>query len=148
MKESKVTIIWGILDLLTLAWYLIWRVAYGQMPFFYDISKSVENTTAFGIPALVIIPIISIIVYVSFAFSGFFLIRRKKIGAIISYIQTPFRLLTFVPPSVIFITWPLKFIFPNPKAISAIVTFILLILFSEITKVYTVRNCYKYMGFA
>jgi hypothetical protein len=77
--------------------------------------------------------------------SGIFLIRQKRIGAIISYIQTPFRMLAIIPPSIFFATWPLKYIIINPRAIVSICIFVSLVLLSEALKTVSVvmwqRRC-------
>ena len=138
MKKRRIIILWGIFDLLSLGWYLGWRVIHGQIPFYHDILNSIQTTTSFGLPSLSIFTIISLIFYISLAFSGFLLIRHKKNGAILSYIQTPFRIFTFIPPSIFFIIWPLKYLFDNPKSISVIITCVILLFLSETLKIYSV----------
>ena len=101
-------------------------------------TKSVKSSTSFGIPSLSIITFFSLVLYLSLILSGIYLIKHRKAGAILSYIQTPFRLLGLVPPSIFFIIWPLKYIFENPKAISAIITFVVLMLLSEFLKLTSV----------
>jgi hypothetical protein len=76
-------------------------------------------------------------------FSSFYLLKRNKIGAILSYIQTPFRLLAIIPPSIFFIVWPLKYIFDNPETIAAIITAVTLMLLSEIFKLTSVIIWHK-----
>ena len=137
MGKNKIITLWGILDIAYFAWYLIWRLIHGQIPFYFDISKSIASNTPLGISALSL-TIFSLILYISLIFSGIYLIKHNKIGALLSYIQTPFRLLTLIPPSIFFITWPLKYIFGNPQAVSAIITFVVLLLVSEILKLYSV----------
>ena len=138
MGKKRIITLWGIFDLLSLAWYLGWRLLHGQIPFYYDISKSVKTALSFGIPSLSLLSIISLILYISLALSGLLLIQQKKLGVIISYIQTPFRLFTFIPPSIFFIIWPLKYIFDDLKTMYAIITGILLLLLSESLKTYSV----------
>lgn len=70
MKNVKIITAWGILDLLALAWYMGWRSIDGQIPFYHDISKAVETSSSFGCRAFLIVPIIPIVIYVSFVFSG------------------------------------------------------------------------------
>ena len=138
MKYDGIIKIWGVFDLLAIAWYLLWQIIHGQLPFYTDISTSIATAGSLGRYCIVIVPVLSLVIYVSFLFSGSLLIRKKRAGAILSYIQTPFRLLAVVPPSIFYITWPLKFIFKDPKAISAVATLIILLIISEILKVYTV----------
>ena len=134
----KIIVLWGIFDLCSCGWYLGWRLFHGQIPIYYDIAKSIETTKSFGIPSLSIISIFSIVLYFSLIFSGIYLIKQHKVGAVLSYIQCPFRLLALIPPSIFFIIWPLKYIFENPKAISAIITLVVLMLLSESLKLTSV----------
>jgi hypothetical protein len=138
MGKEKIITLCGILDLFTLAWYFGWRLIHGQIPFYQDFSEAIQTITSFGIPSLSITTIISLFLYLSLALSGIFLIRHKKIGAVISYIQTPFRIFSLIPPSIFLIKWPLKYIFDNPKAVSAFITFAILLLLSEAFKAYSV----------
>ena len=143
MRKNKIITLWGIFDLIALTWYLGWRVQNGQIPFYYDVSKSMQNASAFGIPSLSLFSIISLVLYVSLALSGVLLIKQNKYGAVVSYIQTPFRIFTFIPPSIFFIIWPLKYIVDDPKAIFVIITGIILIMLSETLKVYSVTKWQK-----
>jgi hypothetical protein len=98
-----------------------------------------------------VITIFACMLYISLLFSGYYLIKGNKIGAILSYIQTPFRIITFIPPSIFFITWPLKYFFNSEaisanvanfvfdaEAIAAIATFVTLMLLSETLKLYSI----------
>jgi len=135
---KKIITFWGVFDLCSFGWYLGWKLFHGQIPIYYDIAKSIKSTTSFGIPSLSTITFFSLILYLSLILSGVYLIKHHKAGAILSYIQTPFRLLGLVPPSIFFIIWPLKYIFENPKAIFAIITFVVLMLLSESLKLSSV----------
>ena len=139
----KTITLWGILDLCSIGWFIGWRLFHGQIPFFHDITKSVDSTTSFGIPSLSIITVFSLILYVSLIFSGVYLIKHHKVGALLSYVQAPFRILSLIPPSIFFIIWPLKYIFKNPQSFLAISTFFLLLLFSEAFKLYCVIRWHK-----
>jgi hypothetical protein len=135
---KKIITLWGIFDLCSFGWYFGWRLFHGQIPFYYDIAKSIASSTSFGVPSLSLITILSIVLRLSLIVSGIYLIKHHKTCAILSYIQTPFRLLGLVPPSIFFIIWPLKYIFKNPEAISAIITFVVLMLLSETLKLSSV----------
>lgn len=89
----------------------------------------------------------SIALYLACIFRSLFIASEKK-GAILTYFQTPFRLLTLLPPSIFFITWPLKYIFGNPKVPSALITVVVFMLFSEILKLSTVISWHKNTIFA
>lgn len=138
MNIKRIIGIWGILDFCSIGWYLLWRILHGQMPFYADITASVDTARSFEHPSPIIITIISLLLNLTLIYSGCLLYYQKPIAAIVVYIQTPFRLITLIPPSVFFITWPLKYIFNNPKAISAIITFVTLILLSESLKTYSI----------
>lgn len=140
---KKVITLWGVCNLFSVGWYLGWRLIHGQVPFYYDIVKSIRTNTLLGDPSFSIITVFASMLYLSLIFSGVFLIRRHRAGAILSYIQTPFRILTLIPPSIFFIIWPLKYIFEKPDAISAIITGVILLLFSETLKLYSVINWRK-----
>jgi hypothetical protein len=99
----------GILDLASIAWYLSSRLLHGNLPFYPEIAMSIQTGWAFGGSFAAIIPIIttaSVFLYASLVFSGYLLIRLHRIGAVISYVQVPFRILTLIPPSVFFLLWP------------------------------------------
>ena len=144
LNLKKMTILWGIFDICSIGWYVGWRIFYDQIPFYHDIIKSTETTTSFGIPSLVLLSIFSLLLHVSLIFSGVYLIRLRKVGAILSYIQTPFRLLTLIPPSIFFIGWPLKYFVVNPGTISAIGTLVFLVLLTEIFKLWTIIRWHRH----
>ena len=141
MNMRKVIWFWGICDLGSIAWFIGWRIVHKQIPFYHDIIHSHVNATSFGHPLPAVLTYISILFYISLILSGVLLVKRLTLGAILSYIQCPFRLLTFIPPSLFFITWPLKYIIKSPKASleysfthPAIILVIALVLFSETLK--------------
>ncbi len=111
---------------------------HGQIPFYADITASVNTARSFDHPLPIVITIISLLLNLTLIYSGYLLYCQKPIAAKVANIQTPFRLITLIPPSVFFIIWPLKYIFDNPRAISAIITYIILILLSESLKTYSV----------
>jgi hypothetical protein len=84
------------------------------------------------------------LVYASLILSGVYLVKKKKLGAILSYIQTPFRLLFIIPPSIFFILWPLGYFSDKPQIVLGVV----LVLLSEILKVFTVASWQKQLGSA
>ena len=124
---------WGILDILSIFWYIGWNVAHGYIPVLNDIEKVSENIAHFGLPEYMFLSFISVLLYLSPILSGILLVFQKKAGLILSYIQTPFRLILFIPPSIFFILWPLKSIFEIPPLWLGIA----LIIMSETLKVST-----------
>jgi hypothetical protein len=138
IKFSRIIHFWGLCDLGYILWYLIWNVIHARIPFYGDFIKSTETASSLGSQLPIWAAVVTFILYISMLFSGYYLLRQNKISAIICYIQTPFRLLTFIPPSIFFIFWPLKYIFKNPEAISAIITLVVLMLLSESLKLSSV----------
>lgn len=143
MKINRIITIWGILDLCAIGWYVLWRIFHQQMPIFFDVKKSIETAKSFEHFITIVITVLSLILYLSLIPSGILLLKKNKFAAIIAYIQTPFRIITLIPPSVFFITWPLKHIFGDPKAILAIITFLILVMLSELLKIGSVLKWRK-----
>lgn len=140
MKDiNKIIKIWGLFDLCAIVWYVGWRIFHGQIPFISDMQKGIETTSSFGLPSLSVVTIIAAILYLSLIPSGIYLLRQNKIGAIMTYVQTPFRLLTFIPPSIFFLLWPLPYIFKRPSFVVGIA----LLLVSETLKLITVIKWHK-----
>jgi hypothetical protein len=46
---KKIITLWGIFDLCSFGWYFGWRLFHGQIPFYYDIAKSIASSTSFGV---------------------------------------------------------------------------------------------------
>ena len=100
----------GLLDLCSIAWYLSSRLLHGNLSFYPEITMSIRTGTALGGSYAAIVPIVttvSMLLYASLVFSSYHLIRLHRIGAVLAYVQAPFRVLTFMPPSVFFLLWPL-----------------------------------------
>ena len=138
MNLKKITIFWGILDFCSLGWFFLWRIFHGQVPFYSDITTSIDTARSFGHPLPIIITIISLLLNLTLIYSGYLLYMQKLNASKVTYFQTPFRLITLIPPSVFFITWPLKYLFENPRALSAIMTLAILMLLREGLKICTV----------
>jgi hypothetical protein len=148
LTSKKIISLWGILDICSIGWYVGWRIFHAQIPFHHDVIKATETTTSFGIPSLALLTIFSLFLYVSLIFSGVYLIKLHKVGAILSYIQTPFRLLTLIPPSIFFISWPLKYFFSSPGTILAIGNLLFLVLLSEGVKLWSIIRWQRHKAIA
>ena len=133
-RSALIPLFWGLCDLSSLAWYIGWRIYQGQIPFYYDYLQAYMVMRSTGDPMPVLGCAVSILLYLSLAFSGVLLLRKKISGAILSYIQTPFRLLILIPPSLFFIHWPWKYILNKPSFAFGV----FLLIASEIFKVATV----------
>jgi hypothetical protein len=146
--REKIIPFWGIMDLAAIGWYILFNIAKGKIPFYSDIVTAKSTSIAFGLPIPTVFASVSIFLYSTLLVSGFLLIKRNKYGAILSYIQCPFRLLTFIPISIFFLTWPVKYIFGMPTRFddptiqafvqAPIIAFLSLMLLSEIIKTATV----------
>ncbi len=133
-KSKNIAVFWGILDLLCIVWYVGMNIYRGNLPIVHDIVKGSAAIKAFGLPNLIFLSYISALLYVSPILSGVLLILQKKVGLIISYIQTPFRLIMIIPPSIFFILWPLNDSFEKSLLLWLGFT---LVLISEIIKIST-----------
>lgn len=108
IKNKQIAIFWGVLDLLSIAWYVGVNILKGHFPILYDISQGSTTIKTFGFPNLAFLSYVSVLLYLSPVLSGLLLIFQKKVGLIVAYVQTPFRLIMIIPPSIFFILWPLN----------------------------------------
>lgn len=136
IKSDKTIRFWGICDILFFAWYLTNSLIKGNMPIYHDIKQILQTTKSFEHPLPLFIGIPAIVLYLSLPFSGKLLYQLNKKGAIVSYIQTPFRLLLALP-SLFFIYWPISILYEEP-ATSELIFGGVLILFSEAAKLFTI----------
>jgi len=132
-RSAIIPLFWGLCDLGSLIWYVGWRIYLGQFPFYYDLQQTAMIMRSTGDSLPVISCALSTLLYFSLALSGVLLIKKKISGAILGYIQTPFRLLILIPPSLFFIHWPWKYILDRPTFAFGF----FLLLASEIFKVAT-----------
>ena len=143
---KKAIVFWGILDLCSISWYIGVSFFKGGVPFYGDIAMAKNTAVSFGHPLPIILSSIGLVMYVTLIPSGILLVKQNKYGAIISYIQTPFRLLLgFLPPSIFFIHWPVRHIIDVKETSKLILGIIIvsLVLISEIPKLYTVIKWHK-----
>ena len=103
VRGERIVVFWGILDLVWFSYYYPANILKGKVPIVGDLMSAWSNAAAFGtffhfwtltIPYLIL--------FLSLFASGVLLIRKKPAGAIVAYVQTPFRLL-LVTPSISFI---------------------------------------------
>lgn len=139
IHRNKIIIAWGILDICNIAWYIGICIYKFRVPFYSDILLATQSTRNFGFPSLVIISYLYIPIFLSLIWSGILLIKQRTFGAILAYIQTFFRLIAFIPASIFFILWPLKYIFDKPPVILGF----LLVLISEAIKLWTVISWHR-----
>lgn len=148
MNINRAIMFWGLLDIGSIGWYILWNIFHGEIPFYADIISSVELVSAFEHSIPVFITVTSLLLSLTLIPSGYLLIKLKPFASKIVYFQTPFRLITLIPPSVFFITWPLKYIFKEPGVTLAYITFAVLLLLSESLKVVSVVRWRKQMVLA
>ncbi|MBM9616886.1 hypothetical protein JWJ90_21725 [Desulfobulbus rhabdoformis] len=150
--QDKIIRFWGILDLAAIGWYVGFNLVKGEIPFYSDIVTAKSTSISFGAPMPMIIASISLFLYLTLLFSGIFLFKGVKYGALLSYFQCPFRLLALMPISLFFLTWPVKYIFGEPLQVgdsvqsfiqAPIIAFLSLRLLSEILKTTTVIRWHK-----
>ena len=112
----KLIILWGLCDALGFLVYLIGVLSIKQIPIIYEITSFVDNVNSST--ATIQVAILSLLMPVtrfSLVFSSYFLLRNKNMGAIISYVQLPLRVL--VGPPSLFIVWlPIIKIYPELSA--------------------------------
>ena len=103
---DKLLIVWGSLDILSLVGYSAKCIIDNNIPIINDLHLISENLDSFGLISLkYIAPVVVGVLYLSLGISGYFLIKRQKIGIITAYCQTPFRLLAIMPPSISIFLW-------------------------------------------
>lgn len=129
---ERITIFWGGCDLAFFAIYTISSLANGAVPFYSNSIEAINNVKAFGNSwPFFAITLLSLGLYLTIPVSGILLILRKRMGALLAYCQTPFRL-GMVAPSVSFIFWPIGRMGETPLIISVIIAFLV-----EIIKILT-----------
>jgi hypothetical protein len=123
---------WGILDLGFFGWYVGTSLWAGHLPIYSNLRSAGETATSFSSLLPVVIAAVAALLYVSIPMSGAFLCLRKELGAVLAYIQFPFRLALWVP-SLFFIPWLLV---PLDQRI-AFVTGIGVVVFTELLKLWS-----------
>ena len=140
-KTETIVKFWGICDLSFIVIYVATSIIGGRLPVYSDIVAIFTNAESYGSDYIKIFSIVSVILYVSIAYSGWLLWKRDKLGGLIAYIQTPIRIAT-ITPSLYFIFWPLKYI--SHIIVSVIIMWILLLL-TEGIKVYNITQWRKHI---
>ena len=126
--------------MLSMAWNIGCSIYRGEIPVVHDIAQATITYKMFDFPVSKLLAHLTILIYISPIISGTLLIAKKKAGLIISYIQTPFRLILVIPPSIFFILWPLPFTI-SQKAVLWLG--VILILISESIKISTLIIWHK-----
>nr|WP_321466643.1 hypothetical protein [uncultured Desulfobulbus sp.] len=139
---DRIIILWGCLDILSLIGYGIKNIIDKKIPIVNDLYPVFDNLNSFGEATLIyIVPTIILILYLSLGVSGYFLIKRKYAGVILGYIQTPFRLLLILPPSISILIWLTNIVHLDPR--NTIIISMAIIFTSELLKVFSLYKWQK-----
>jgi hypothetical protein len=109
----KLIVLWGLCDALAFAVYLFGKFSTRQVPILSEVSSFLDHlnndaSSVFVAFVFLLIPIARF----SLAFSSYFLLRNKKVGAVIYYVQLPFRILAG-PPSLYIVWFPIITLYPQ-----------------------------------
>lgn len=98
MKYLKVVIyVWGGCDLLYFIFLCMGCIAHDQIPFAEYILLIIDQFKSSNPVASPYIIVIMFVFDISTFVSGYFLVKQHTLGAVVSYIQVPFRLFLLHP---------------------------------------------------
>ena len=80
IRDARQIGIWGLLDLCSVAWYRVFRLAQGKIPVFYDLARAIDVAGSVGSSTPVILATVSCALYLSLAVSGVLLVTRRRSG--------------------------------------------------------------------
>lgn len=125
---------WGLMDFAAIFWFTYFSYDRGRIPFVSDILDAIKtgNEMDSWLPPVLVIA--TVCLYISYAFSGFFLFKKSVIGKYLMYCQLPFRLF-FMLPSVFFI----------PNLLSGVSVSMVLgsMVVAELVKIFSVHWSYR-----
>ncbi|MEJ6327921.1 hypothetical protein Q2B95_04570 [Stenotrophomonas maltophilia] len=99
-SKSSTTIwlmLWGWMDIIGLASMVGANVYQGRVPFLSDISDAIKAQQMYGSAFPVIVSAVSVALLASFVASGYLLIKGRNAGRHLAFIQSPFRIILFMP---------------------------------------------------
>jgi hypothetical protein len=109
----KLIILWGLCDALGFVVYLIGVLSISQIPIIYEITSFADNINSSTVTIQsAILSLLRPVIRFSLVFSSYLLLRNKNMGAIISYVQLPLRLLVG-PPSLFIVWFPIIKLYPE-----------------------------------
>lgn len=129
--------VWGTLDILYIAIYMLAAIAGGKVPFFSHLQASHLFVKSYGNSIPMVMTGLSLILVMSIAGSGYALSTGRRIGRLLVYWQFPFRLL-LVMPSVFF----LPMLCRPLRKVYGVIALMLLALGTEVWKLISVRRAY------
>jgi len=140
-ETQKLIKFWGACDLASIIFYLakfIWWKIYVHTPTHFVPPNNI-SILAIKLGALAVI-----LSAISIVFSGYYLYRQNKVGALIYYFQVPFRLFYF--PSLFFIFVPSFKIFDKYEQPYLLYVVFFLLISSEMLKLYSMIVWRKGLG--
>ena len=132
-----------------IGWYIGFNLVKGNIPFYSDFVSAKSISISFDASMPIILVSTSLFLYLTLFASGILLLNGNKYGAILSYFQCPFRLMAFIPISLFFLAWPIKYVFGTPSQFDGtaqalvhapVLAFLSIRLLSEILKTTTVAR--------
>jgi hypothetical protein len=129
---SKIIRCWGIIDLSYIFFDVVRGAPRAHTLFYYQIKYSFKSAVTTGNYFPMARSLLAILLFLSLIISGYLLIKLKKQGAIIVYLQTPLRIF-LVEPSLFFIFWPAPYLLAN-ASVNINIFLIVAILTSECFK--------------
>ena len=99
----KLVCFYGLLDVALLAWIIGAGVLAQKVPILDDLLESLELASSFGAPFSAVLATAPYILLLSLAASGPLLLLNRRSGVILSLLQSPFRLLGIIQPSLFFV---------------------------------------------
>ncbi|MGD8177461.1 hypothetical protein [Marinimicrobium sp. ARAG 43.8] len=121
---------WGTLDAIYIALYVVSSVREGKIPYVTDLEMTIHNLVSHGGTATGVMIGLSWLLQLSIIFSAVLLLLSSSKARLLCYIQTPFRIL-FMVPSVPIITYFVGEVYGT-------IIFLMLLLTSEVVKVYSI----------
>jgi len=109
MQKNWIIKIFGLLDILLILWIFYKSYSAKKIPIYSDLQESLVSAKDFGFAEIIFSAamVLSSIMLVSIIFSGFFMLKLKRIGIYLSLIQSPFRILLLIQPTFFFLSTPL-----------------------------------------
>ena len=101
-RIDKIIVFWGVCDIFFIVGLIASSLLKGEVPLYNDLESAIINTII--VPenftemwGFIVFTFLDFIFTVSILASGISLILRKKIGLLLAYCQTPYRVFTVVP---------------------------------------------------
>lgn len=133
LKRSFWPLIWGGLDLIYMLGFMLLEAISGKIPFVSDLMASYHTSILYGSIFPELLVALSSLLYISLIVSGIYLLRRKRIGVYVAWIQVIPRLVFFVP-SLFVIILPLMMLLKSMWLVLPV------FIVTEVLKIYSLHN--------